>query len=74
MKKIIIRMILIYQSMPLSSHGRCKFVPTCSNYMKEAIITHGVLKGGWLGLKRIMRCNPWNVGGYDPVPPKGVKK
>lgn len=67
-------MILIYQSMPLSSHGRCKFVPTCSNYMKEAIITHGVLKGGWLGLKRIMRCNPWNVGGYDPVPPKGVKK
>lgn len=74
MKKIIIRMISIYQSMPLSSHGRCKFVPTCSNYMKEAIITHGVLKGGWLGLKRIMRCNPWNVGGYDPVPPKGVKK
>ena len=67
-------MILIYQSMPLSSHGRCKFVPTCSNYMEEAIITHGVLKGGWLGLKRIMRCNPWNVGGYDPVPPKGVKK
>lgn len=74
MKKIIIRMISIYQSMPLSSHGRCKFVPTCSNYMKEAIITYGVLKGGWLGLKRIMRCNPWNVGGYDPVPPKGVKK
>ncbi len=74
MKKIIIRMISIYQSMPLSSHGRCKFIPTCSNYMKEAIITHGVLKGGWLGLKRIMRCNPWNVGGYDPVPPKGVKK
>lgn len=74
MKKIIIRMILIYQSMPLSSHGRCKFIPTCSNYMKEAIITYGVLKGGWLGLKRIMRCNPWNVGGYDPVPPKGVKK
>lgn len=67
-------MISIYQSMPLSSHGRCKFIPTCSNYMKEAIITHGVLKGGWLGLKRIMRCNPWNVGGYDPVPPKGVKK
>lgn len=67
-------MISIYQSMPLSSHGRCKFIPTCSNYMKEAIITYGVLKGGWLGLKRIMRCNPWNVGGYDPVPPKGVKK
>ena len=74
MKKIIIRMISIYQSMPLSIHGRCKFIPTCSNYMKEAIITYGVLKGGWLGLKRIMRCNPWNVGGYDPVPPKGVKK
>lgn len=74
MRKLIIRIISIYQSMPLSSHGHCKFVPTCSDYMKEAITTYGVLKGGWLGLKRIMRCNPWNAGGYDPVPQKGVKK
>ena len=67
-------MISIYQSMPLSSHGHCKFVPTCSEYTKVAITTYGVLKGGWLGLKRIMRCNPWNAGGYDPVPQKGVRK
>lgn len=74
MRKFIIRMISIYQSMPLSSHGHCKFVPTCSEYTKVAITTYGVLKGGWLGLKRIMRCNPWNAGGYDPVPQKGVRK
>ncbi len=74
MRKFIIRMISIYQSMPLSSHGHCKFVPTCSEYTKEAITTYGVLKGGWLGLKRIMRCNPWNAGGYDPVSQKGVRK
>lgn len=74
MRKFIIRMISIYQGMPLSSHGHCKFVPTCSEYTKEAITTYGVLKGGWLGLKRIMRCNPWNAGGYDPVPQKGVRK
>lgn len=74
MRKFIIRMISIYQSMPLSSHGHCKFVPTCSEYTKEAITTYGVLKGGWLGLKRIMRCNPWNAGGYDSVPQKGVRK
>ena len=60
--------------MPLPSHGHCKFVPTCSNYAKEAITTYGVFKGSWLSLKRILRCNPWNPGGYDPVPQKRVKK
>lgn len=74
MRKFIIHLISIYQNMPLPSHGHCKFVPTCSNYAKEAITTYGVFKGSWLSLKRILRCNPWNSGGYDPVPQKGVKK
>ena len=48
--------------------GTCRFHPTCSSYALEALDTHGPVKGGWLGLKRICRCHPWNDGGYDPVP------
>ena len=46
----------------------CRFTPTCSQYFLEAVEIHGVLKGGFLGLKRIMRCNPWGGQGHDPVP------
>ncbi len=46
----------------------CRFTPTCSQYAVEAISKYGVLKGGWLTLKRIARCNPWGGSGYDPVP------
>jgi putative membrane protein insertion efficiency factor len=46
----------------------CRFQPTCSAYALEALAEHGALKGGWLALKRIARCNPWGACGYDPVP------
>ena len=46
----------------------CKYYPTCSEYMKQAIIKYGLVKGTFLGLKRVMRCNPFSKGGYDPVP------
>ncbi len=46
----------------------CRFTPTCSNYALVALERHGVIKGGWLALKRIGRCHPWNPGGFDPVP------
>ena len=45
----------------------CRFYPSCSAYMLDAIKTYGVLKGGWLGLKRLGKCHPWHSGGYDPV-------
>ena len=48
----------------------CRFEPTCSAYMKEAIMVHGIIKGLYLGIIRILRCNPWGGSGYDPVPPK----
>jgi putative membrane protein insertion efficiency factor len=51
----------------------CRYTPTCSSYMIEALKTHGVFKGGWMGLKRIARCNPWGSSGYDPVPEKDRK-
>lgn len=49
---------------------RCRFQPTCSHYAIEAIKEWGVLKGGWLALKRIGKCHPWGPWGYDPVPKK----
>ena len=48
----------------------CRFAPTCSEYMLEALQKHGPFKGSWLGIKRILRCNPWGGSGYDPVPEK----
>jgi putative membrane protein insertion efficiency factor len=56
---------------------RCRFQPTCSHYFVQAVEEWGVFKGGWLGLKRILKCHPWGPWGYDPVPRrqgKNVKK
>lgn len=46
----------------------CRFYPTCSHYAYQAVYKYGALKGGWMGVKRIARCNPFNQGGFDPVP------
>lgn len=53
----------------LTPGSGCRFSPTCSQYMLEALRSHGMLRGLWLGTKRIARCNPWGGEGYDPVPP-----
>ncbi len=69
MRQILILLIRGYQYLisPLFPPA-CRFHPTCSHYTSEAIAKHGALAGAWLGIKRILRCNPWNSGGYDPVP------
>jgi putative membrane protein insertion efficiency factor len=48
----------------------CRYTPTCSSYTIEALQKHGIFKGGWLSIKRIVSCNPWGGKGYDPVPEK----
>lgn len=75
MKKLIIRLIKKYQSIPFKSHDSCKFIPTCSNYMIDAINTYGLFKGIYLGTMRLLKCNPFtkNIYKYDPVPKK-IKK
>lgn len=66
---VFIGLIKIYQFTLSPFLGKqCRFVPTCSQYGIEAIKKYGALKGSWLTIKRIVRCNPWGGSGYDPVP------
>jgi len=66
---VLIAPIRLYQKLisPLFPPS-CRFSPTCSEYAVQAIQKHGVVRGGWLAIKRVARCHPWNPGGYDPVP------
>ena len=71
MKKIIFFLIDTYKKLisPIFHFlgFNCKFYPTCSEYMKQAISKYGILKGSFLGIYRVIRCNPFSKGGYDPV-------
>ena len=74
MKKLLIKIIKLYQKIPGSWHNSCRFTPTCSNYAKEAIERFGSFKGSLLAIKRILKCNPFGPSGFDPVPKKKEKK
>ena len=72
--RILVSVIRWYQKNISARRGPCcRYSPTCSNYAIEAISVHGVIKGGLLSVWRILRCNPFSKGGYDPVPPKKTK-
>ena len=68
LQKILLVIIRIYQFFisPLLGQN-CRFYPSCSNYAKEAIATHGAIKGSWVTIKRIAKCHPFSDGGYDPI-------
>jgi uncharacterized protein len=71
MRSIAIFLIRGYQLLLSPVLGNnCRFHPTCSEYAMEAIRAHGVLRGGWLTVRRIGRCHPWGGAGHDPVPPR----
>ncbi len=72
-KKVLIKTYQLTLS-PRFSHGSCRFTPTCSQYALEAIEVHGIFKGCLLAAWRILRCNPFSKGGWDPVPPKKTKE
>lgn len=68
MQRIVIAILRGYKSFisPLLPSA-CRFYPTCSEYMLDAVSKHGVVKGVWMGVKRLGRCHPFHAGGYDPV-------
>lgn len=67
MKRIAIGLIHAYRIVFAWLPSSCRFEPSCSRYTEQAIVRHGVVKGSWMGMKRIARCGPWNPGGFDPV-------
>jgi hypothetical protein len=67
MKRFLVYLINLYQKIPLKSHNSCVFIPTCSEYTKEAILKYGVFLGIYKGFKRILRCHPWQKEHYDPL-------
>ncbi len=75
MKKIMIFLIKVYQKIisPILPNV-CRYKPSCSEYFIEALQIHGVFRGTFLGIKRIIKCHPWGGSGYDPVPPKKTDK
>ena len=67
MKRIGITLIRAYRVLFAWLPDACRFEPTCSRYTEQAIERYGLIRGGWMGARRISRCHPWNPGGYDPV-------
>ena len=68
-KRILLWMVRFYRTSISPMHRPCcRFIPTCSQYAMEAIEKYGAVKGGYLAIRRILRCNPCHKGGYDPVP------
>lgn len=75
MKRLLMALVRFYRKniSPLSP-PKCRFSPTCSAYALEALEVHGAFKGSCLALWRLLRCNPFSKGGYDPVPPRKKSK
>jgi putative membrane protein insertion efficiency factor len=69
-KSLVVLPIRAYRVLSAWAPPSCRYFPSCSAYAIEAIEIHGVARGGWLAVRRILRCHPWRAGGVDPVPPR----
>ena len=68
-KRVLLGLVRFYRANISPMHRPCcRFIPTCSQYAMEAIEKYGAIRGGYLALRRVLRCNPLHKGGYDPVP------
>jgi putative membrane protein insertion efficiency factor len=67
-QRVLIAAVYVYRyTLGRFLGGHCRFTPTCSQYAIDAVTKHGAIRGGWMALKRIARCNPWGGHGYDPA-------
>jgi uncharacterized protein len=67
---LVVALLRAYRAVVSPLYGQtCRFYPSCSEYALIAVERHGVIRGGWLAGRRLLRCHPWNPGGVDPVPP-----
>ncbi|WP_232549234.1 membrane protein insertion efficiency factor YidD [Propioniciclava soli] len=74
MRHVLALVLRAYRAVISPLYGDvCKFHPTCSAYALDAVLTHGSIRGTWLTVKRLARCHPWSLGGYDPVPTVNAK-
>lgn len=68
--RVALSLVHLYRMTAAIRTPRCRFLPTCSGYALEAIRVHGAIRGTGLAVRRVGRCHPWNLGGFDPVPPR----
>jgi hypothetical protein len=76
-QRVVLALLTVYKGLfsPLFA-GSCRFVPSCSEYARDAVVQHGVLKGSWMAMRRLSRCHPFGPHGVDPVPlraPRGSR-